>query len=229
MDSRKLQKISQFLSDGEKRRDLDWRDVHILKAWSWTTLLSYNAGVKKYMKFKEQTKEKIKLPIEHEDIERFCFWAGRTSYDSTSPINAKTLVKYLYAIQAWHQFHNARQPNISTNRIRLILKSCAKEDEAATHKKEKKPILLPHLLRLVNGLGEGEEERAIADVLIISFWGMCRLKEVTYENDCGKLNIMASILTSDVTLGSSYSRASIKIRGAKSENQEKFNWSNCSL
>lgn len=53
--------------------------LHLLRGWRDTTLLSYNAAVRKFKRFLEANeKGHWTLPASPDDIYAFCFWSGRT-------------------------------------------------------------------------------------------------------------------------------------------------------
>jgi hypothetical protein len=157
MKTNELKKIKEFLYNGRTVITPDWQQRHVLTAWSWSTLISYNAGVKKFHRLMKALDRRYTLPLTAMDIETFCFLAGRTDIKNSSSITAVTLTKYLFPLQAWHQFHNVVYPETAKGQIKLILKACAKKDAEVTHKKEKRPILLKHLLHLVGGEASNEE------------------------------------------------------------------------
>ncbi|EFP87647.2 uncharacterized protein PGTG_13433 [Puccinia graminis f. sp. tritici CRL 75-36-700-3] len=214
-----LSKIKQFTSTGTRQADINWKHRHLLDAWSWSTILSYNAGVKKFLKFQTETgNQAFCLPATSRDLSEFCLWAGRTSIKGTDAITAVTLTKYLFAIQAWHNFHGFTYPIDSRAQLNLILKACAKKDAEFKLKKEKTAIHLTQLKRLVDRLNLGDEsDRATADLSLIAFWGMCRMKEVTYSNARGHLNKTEAILTSDVSFQKNRTNniAILTLRGGK--------------
>ncbi|EFP82168.2 uncharacterized protein PGTG_07565 [Puccinia graminis f. sp. tritici CRL 75-36-700-3] len=214
-----LSKIPHFTSTRTTHIPLNWKHKHIISAWSWSTVLSYNAGVKKFLNFITQTSGYFSLPATTKQLFKFCLWAGRTdTAPSTGPITSKTLTKYLFAIQAWHLFHGFTYLMESKAQINLVLKACAKKDTEFNLKKEKTAIHIPQLKVLVELLSKGDKaEKAIANLMLVTFWGMCRMKEVTYSKRQGKLCRTDSIMTSDVSFRRSKTNtiATISLRGAK--------------
>ncbi|KAH9445795.1 hypothetical protein Pst134EB_023631 [Puccinia striiformis f. sp. tritici] len=83
-------------------RTLTPPDLRVLDGWKWSTLLGYNAAVKKFEVFKRSTGvTHYKLPITPEDVYSFVTWAGRGVGDEgTTKINATSLKNYLFAIKA---------------------------------------------------------------------------------------------------------------------------------
>ncbi|KAA1083473.1 hypothetical protein PGT21_007713 [Puccinia graminis f. sp. tritici] len=83
----------------------------------------------------------------------------------------------------------------------------------------KKPVMLWHLMLLFTNLfAKSDFNSALADLCILSFWGLARLSELTYATKSGALRYDCSVLTTEVifsndtTLGRT---AAITIRSAK--------------
>jgi hypothetical protein len=107
-----FKKITHFLCDGTTSMNSTPASLHIISAWSWSTLLSYNSAVKKYIGY-HLTRDggDFQLPLSVTDLENFCLWAGRTAYGpETGKITSKSLKKYLIGLKAWHNFHAAAYP-----------------------------------------------------------------------------------------------------------------------
>ncbi|KAA1075481.1 hypothetical protein PGTUg99_014482 [Puccinia graminis f. sp. tritici] len=202
MSSTDLTKLSAFLANGSTPRTPLPIDVHYLNGFKWNTIVSYNAAVKKFMKFKADKGEiPFALPATAEDIYQFCFWAGRNEFQQTTQeVKATTIEKYLYGIQAWHEYHSAQYPKETKTKVNTLLKSSAKVDAQVLTKPQKAVVHLKHLLILVDGLsGKGEKEEAIKDLVVTAFWGMARMAELTYKNDSGPIPKASSLLTSEVS------------------------------
>jgi hypothetical protein len=214
-----LSKIKYFISTGTRQVDINWKHRHLLEAWNWSTLLSYNAGVKKFLKFQAEIgNASFRLPATSQDLFEFCLWAGRTSIRTVGAVTSVTLMKYLFAIQAWHNFHGFTYPIDSKAQVKLILKACAKKDAEFKLKREKTALHLHQLKKIVDRLNLGNEsDKATADLLLVAFWGMCRLKEVTYSNVRGNLKRTEAIFTSDVSLQENETNrlAILTLRGGK--------------
>jgi hypothetical protein len=76
----------------------------MLGGWKPNTLIAYNAGVKKFLKYKSTcSKNAFNLPASKDDILQFCFWAGKVR-ESKEPheVTAQTISRYLFALKAWH-------------------------------------------------------------------------------------------------------------------------------
>ncbi|EFP90443.1 uncharacterized protein PGTG_16030 [Puccinia graminis f. sp. tritici CRL 75-36-700-3] len=146
-----LSKIQHFTSTGTRQVNINWKLRHLLDAWSWSTVLSYNAGVKKFLKFQSETGNPVfNLPATSQDLYEFCLWAGRTSMRGADAITSVTLTKYLFAIQAWHNFHGFAYPIDLKAQINLILKACAKKDAEFKLRSEKTALHLCQLKKIVD-------------------------------------------------------------------------------
>ncbi|KAI7962281.1 hypothetical protein MJO28_000375 [Puccinia striiformis f. sp. tritici] len=171
-------KIKEFLHNGSVYSTLSTTNLHLLSAWSHSTLLGHNCAVKKYLNFlAERHTGKLKLPISSSDVEAFCVWAGRN--------------------------------NAKADKLKVIV--------------QKKPaVMLWHLVFLFNTLSKGTNfDRALADLVLVAFWGMARLSKLTYHKGAGNIYYGRSILTSDVTFsarGQLTRTVLLTIRGAKTAN-----------
>ncbi|POW05449.1 hypothetical protein PSTT_09686 [Puccinia striiformis] len=94
-------KLSTFLKNGTSVRIITTTDAHILRGWSYNTLLGYNCGIKKYLSWKNVTGvQDFTLPMTNSDLEGFCLWAGKKHRMINSHnVNAKTIRKFFKWIQ----------------------------------------------------------------------------------------------------------------------------------
>jgi hypothetical protein len=61
----------------------------------------------------------------------FFAWAGRgQGDDGNAKINTTTVNWYLFAIKAWHTFHNAAYPYHTETRMKLMIKASGCQDAA---------------------------------------------------------------------------------------------------
>ena len=98
--------LQAFLS-GSGTHEVTPLQTHLLGGWKPTTLASYNSAVKRFLDF-YGTRHRLPflLPALEDDIYNFCLSVGRTVGGSPDNlVTAKTLMKYLYALQEWHLFH----------------------------------------------------------------------------------------------------------------------------
>ncbi|KAA1138412.1 hypothetical protein PGTUg99_004750 [Puccinia graminis f. sp. tritici] len=109
-----------------------------------------------------------------------------------------------------------QRPHIAENRD-LLLKALAKEDELVGKQARKLPMMLWHMTHLWKELSHGSQfDKAVLDMSIMSFWGLSRLSELSYDSELGPISFASSVLISDVIFNTeNNSFASITIRNAK--------------
>lgn len=193
--------------------------LHLLGGWRPSTLASYNSAVKRFLEFYEaRNRHPFKLPATESDIYAFCLAIGKTRTTSSDDcVTSKTLAKYLYALQAWHLFHQAPYPSSSRDVVTVMLRSSAHVDASSVGRPRKPAVFIQHLLALYDGLYSGSSrDKAILDCAICAFWGMARLAELTYDSPYGRPDRMNSVLGDDAlqplgTLSHTY----LAVRGAK--------------
>lgn len=196
-----LHRITAFLSPGSTVSEPSQLQLHLLRGWRDNTLLGYNAAVKKFKAFlAEQDKLPWTLPASPNNIYEFCFWAGRVEAQSQSQdISSSSLKKYLYGIQAWHTYHDQPYPGITNTRVKILLRACGRQDSLTPARPQKSAVQLSHLLLLYHEWIDGsEEDLAALDCVLVAFWGMMRLAEVTYDQISGQPAWINSILCEDV-------------------------------
>jgi hypothetical protein len=123
--------------------------------------VSYNAAVKKFLRFKSETgATPFTLPATAKDTYQFCFWVGRNEEIQTlQEIKATTVGKYLHGIQfqAWHKYHSKTYPKDTKSKVATLLKVSTKIDAQVPSKAKKAGVRLNHLLFLSDYLtGKGE-------------------------------------------------------------------------
>ncbi|PLW11677.1 hypothetical protein PCASD_24769 [Puccinia coronata f. sp. avenae] len=162
-----------FLSTGITVRTPSPLDMHVLDGWKDRTLCSYNAAVRKFLKF---TRTQVGPPFHLHDTQNnicyFCFWAGRSQQDSGShKALATTLSCYLCGLKVWHIFYDHYYPVDIDKKVALILKASKREDAHLPVRIQKIPVLMHHLLLLAEKLvGESAKDRAIFNLSLIAFW-----------------------------------------------------------
>ncbi|KNF01361.1 hypothetical protein PSTG_05461 [Puccinia striiformis f. sp. tritici PST-78] len=196
-----LSKIQHFLRRGSRDTEISITDQRVLEGWKWSTLLGYNAAVKKFKTFKTLMGElDYDLPVTSSDIYSFVAWAGRGLGDNqTAKINSTSLTHYLHALKAWHTFHDTMYPYQTEKRVKLMLKASGRQDARIPARPGKSPVLVSDLAELFRVLsGQGREAEAVKDLAIVAFWGMARLAELTYASNGGKVNFKKEMLARDV-------------------------------
>ncbi|KAI9615411.1 hypothetical protein H4Q26_011349 [Puccinia striiformis f. sp. tritici PST-130] len=160
-------KIKEFLQNGSVYSTPPTTNLHLLSAWSHSTLLGHNGTIKKYLNFSaEKHPGKLKLPISSSDVEAFCMWARRNEYVThAKKINATSLRKYLIGLKAWHTFHTVQFPDSTKDQLNLLIKASAKADKLKMIVQKKTAVILWHLVFLFNTLSKGTNfDRALADL-----------------------------------------------------------------
>lgn len=161
--------------------------AYILKGgWSPATIKHYNAGVTKLLAFalEKRIHRSLLLPIDRRILGLFAVWAGPKmsdddKYHSVKPIKSSTIRTYLSGMKAWHLYHNFQYPHESNTRVELILTTAAKLELLETPRDAKGPILIRHLLVLLEALAGGSAEDHVEYVVaLVAFWGMARLGEL---------------------------------------------------
>ncbi|PLW54750.1 hypothetical protein PCANC_03725 [Puccinia coronata f. sp. avenae] len=98
--------IAEFLLNGSERWTITQANERAISGWQELTLVSYNAAVKKFHKFKLSIGEyQYELPLTPNNIYQFVAWAGRgEDNNGSTKILASSLTKYLHGLKAWHTF-----------------------------------------------------------------------------------------------------------------------------
>lgn len=214
-----LHRLAAFLSTGSDAETPSPLQLHILRGWRESTLLSYNSAVRKFLTFLGTSgREPWTLPASPQELYEFCFWAGKAEgQPGDHDVTAKTLKKYLYGIQAWHTYHDQPYPAVSGTRITVMLRASSVQDAMRPPRAPKSAVRLEHLLLLYHTwIHSSEEDRTCLDCALVAFWGMARLAEVTYVTGEGRPSPHISILRSDVQWTCSPPRSvTLVVRGAK--------------
>lgn len=216
--------LQDFLSLGSVSATPSPLQLHLLRGWRDTTLLSYNAAVRKFKRFLQASGNEVwTLPASPQDVYAFWLWAGRTEQGANDQdVTSNTLKKYLYGLQAWHSYHDLPYPHVTDGRVTVLLRACGRQDALKPARPLKAAVTLEHVLTLYHSWVDGSaEQQATLDCTIVAFWGMLRLAEVTYEARSGTPPWLNSLLCRDVvqTLPTSAS-VTLVIRGAKTAKAE---------
>lgn len=210
--------VPDFLS-GTESLSTSPLQAHLLRGWKPNTLHSYNSAVKKFLNFYHETKNKpFRLPATLTDIYEFCLTVGRSEGNcSNSCITAKSLSKYLSALQAWHLFHQVKYPHDRKDVVKIMLRASEYADALTPAKPKKPAVMLEHLLALYHSLKNGTaEDTAILDCTICAFWGLARLTEIMYDSRDSPPQWINSILVKDILRPrQNLSHVLLLVRGAK--------------
>lgn len=133
--------------------------------------------MKRFLVFYEDSrKASFTLPATDGDIYDFCLAVGRTKQTQESAgVLSATLAKYLYALQAWHVFHQKPYPKDSQDVVKVLLRASANADAEAPTRPRKSAVMIHHLLVLYDTLNGGSpKDESILDCAVCAFWGMAR-------------------------------------------------------
>ncbi|KAI7941562.1 hypothetical protein MJO29_013636 [Puccinia striiformis f. sp. tritici] len=141
-----------------------------------------------------------KLQRGTEDVYDFCYWAGRVLNEPTEhDVSSSTLTKYIFGLQAWHLLHLKKYPDSSKQAVGILPRSSAHADAKLLAKPKKGAIHLSHLVLLAQTLANGNPfQKALFDLALVTFWGMARISELTYNTPRGPLRKTSSVLVSDL-------------------------------
>ncbi|PLW23137.1 hypothetical protein PCASD_15259 [Puccinia coronata f. sp. avenae] len=181
---------------------------HMLGGWKQNTLVAYNARVKKFLKYKQLASETpFNLPATKDNIVQFCFWAGKVQDSQAAhEVTAQTISRYLFALKAWHLFHNQPFPQDALPQIVVLLCSSKWVDAFRPLKEKKGAVKVPHLLVLVDKLAKGtERDKVLSKMAIVAFWALARLAELTYHIKEGPVNPLKFLLALDIAYATSAS------------------------
>ncbi|KNE95590.1 hypothetical protein PSTG_11080 [Puccinia striiformis f. sp. tritici PST-78] len=173
----------------------------VQEGWKRSTILGYNAAVKKFKVFKTSRDVHVyDLPITASDVYSFVAWARRgTGNNRAGKINATTLTHYLHTLKAWHTFHDAKYLYQTEKRVKLMLKGSGRQDALIPARPGKSPVLISDLAELFRTLsGRGPEAEAVKDLAVVAFWGMARMAKLTYTSSSGQINLKKGTTTQDV-------------------------------
>ncbi|KAI9616680.1 hypothetical protein KEM48_005096 [Puccinia striiformis f. sp. tritici PST-130] len=176
-------------------------DQRVQEGWKRSTILGYNAAVKKFKVFKTSRDVHVyDLPITASDVYSFVAWARRgTGNNRAGKINATTLTHYLHTLKAWHTFHDAKYLYQTEKRVKLMLKGSGRQDALIPARPGKSPVLISDLAELFRTLsGRGPEAEAVKDLAVVAFWGMARMAKLTYTSSSGQINLKKGTTTQDV-------------------------------
>lgn len=194
-----LKPLSSFLFGSGNHR-LSPLQLHLVRRWRPATLASYNSAVKRFINFyRARSDRPFSLPASDEDIYAFCLSVGRTREGPPdNRVTAKTLAKYLYALQAWHLFHQQPYPSNSREVVTVMLRSSAHVDASTPLRPAKTAVMIHHVLALYNALNQGDSrDQAILDCAVCAFWGMARLAELTDDQPTSQPDRLTAVLGED--------------------------------
>lgn len=125
-------------------------------------------------------------------------------------VRSSTTKRYLTGLRMWHVLHDTDFPVLNAHCIRLLFKA-AKVTESAP-KRVRRGLTLMDLNELVSNINTSISSGLIhVGVLLVAFWGLARLGELTLNED----HPTVFIRRRDVSFDNSMTHARILIRMAK--------------
>lgn len=178
----------------------------LLHGWAAATVRHYAAAVNRFFSFMKNTKL-YPFPITADAVYNFICWCRDN--DEGKTVLGSTAKQYLTGLKMWHVLHDRPFPSINPHRVRLLFKA-ALSLEVPT-KRVRQGITLMDVHNLFSSLDESHSSLVLKGVLLIGFWGLARLGELTLHVDHPSIFVRRR----DVTLSSGDTKATVKLRLAK--------------
>lgn len=177
------------------------------QGWAAATVRHYAAAVNRYFCFAE-LKGYRSFPITTTAVYEFICWCNDNKEGHT--VLSNTTKRYLTGLKMWHVLHDATFPPINPHRIRLLFKA-ALSSEVSTSR-SRPGATLSDIYRLIKLLdGASRQSLILKGLILVSFWGLARLGEVTRHTD----HPLVFIRRQDVIIDSKGTKATIRLRLAK--------------
>lgn len=177
--------------------------------WAPATTRQYAAAVNKFLAFLTDDNSLTRSqPFETRIIYKFILWC---SVSSTKKVSANTVKRYLTGLRMWHVLHDNLFPLVNSDRIRLLLKSCEKT-QVLHRGRQREGLTLGDVLELTDRLTSSNKLDLVTKaVILIGFWGLARLGELTLHRD----HPLVFIRRRDLRFSSNGLHAYIQLRQAK--------------
>lgn len=177
------------------------------QGWAAATVRHYAAAVNRYFCFAEQ-RGHHSFPISTAAVYDFICWC-RDNEDGHT-VRSKTAKHYLTGLKMWHVLHDVSFPPINPHRIRLLFKA-SRSSEVSTAGSRPGATLsdIHRLYQLLNH--NSRQSLVLRGVILVCFWGLARLGEVTKHAD----HPLVFIRRKDVVIDSNNNKATIRLRLAK--------------
>lgn len=175
--------------------------------WAASTVRHYAAAVNKYFLFAKEA-NRASFPATTESIYEFICWCKDGGKDTT--VRAGTTKKYLTGLRMWHVLHDTTFPTVNEHRIRLLLKASKKVE--VEQPSNRMGFTLSDIHRMVKNLNEHDHQHMVLrGVILVGFWGLARLGELTMSTDHPDVFIRRK----DVRFDKDMTHATIRVRLAK--------------
>lgn len=185
------------------------RASHLIlhQGWAAATVRHYAAAVNRYFSFAELEGDHS-FPITTPAVYDFICWCRDNEQGHT--VLSTTSKRYLTGLKMWHILHDVAFPPVNPHRIRLLFKAARSSEVSTT--RSRPGATLTDVYRLLQLLGEVSRQSIILKgVLLVSFWGLARLGEVTRHAD----HPLVFIRRRDVVINPDGRKATIRLRLAK--------------
>lgn len=147
--------------------------------WAASTVRHYAAAVNKYFLFTKEA-NRASFPATTGSIYEFICWCKDGGKDTT--VRAGTTKKYLTGLRMWHVLHDTTFPTVNEHRIRLLLKASKKVE--VEQPSNRMGFTLSDIHRMVKNLNEHDHQHMVLrGVILVGFWGLARLGELTMSTD----------------------------------------------
>lgn len=114
----------------------------------------------------------------------------------------------------WHSLHECTFPPVDVHRVRLLLKSCRRTEDRSTGRL-RVGLTLRDVVTLTDRLTTSSKVDLVTKaIILIGFWGLARLGELTANRDHPNLFIRRK----DVFFHANGNRARVTLQGAKTAN-----------
>lgn len=189
-------------------KPLSKASAFILKSgWAASTIRHYGAAVNRYFAFMKGTQQ-YPFPSTPEAIYNFICWCRDN--ESHSTVLSTTTRRYLTGLRMWHVLHDVKFPAVDGHRIRLLLKAAYKTESRPVATRRGFTLMQVH--QLMGNLNHTTVSGAVLrGVILVGFWGLARLGELTLSSDHPDVFIRRK----DVHFDATKTHMKIRIRLAK--------------
>lgn len=176
----------------------------LLHGWAAATIRHYAAAVNRFFSFEIEVGH-VSFPITTEAVYDFICWC-RDSSDGNSVLS-NTTKRYLTGLKMWHVLHDAPFPDVNPHRVRLLFKAARSTEVSQPSKRPAATLMDIYNIsqRLLDG---SRHSLVLRGVILVSFWGLARLGEVTRHTDHPSVFVRRQ----DVSFNTKGTKATIRLR-----------------
>lgn len=181
----------------------------LCNGWAAATTRQYAAAVNKFVQFVSSLGvDDFLLPASSHQVYHFILWC---STSSPATVSSNTIKRYLTGLWRWHTLHDFVFPAVSSHRICLLLKACAKT-EVKRSRRNRVGLVLRDVLDLSDALTTGNQANLdTKGIILVGFWGLASLGELTLHPDHPDIFLRRK----DVYFSSDGKYARVRLRMAK--------------